>query len=101
MRFYKYLTYILDYKQINQTTAILVSLGFLCCFTNQQMLKVNTFTALGGNQDKTGTVPHDKLSEVISRFELTIPSQELVKMLESDNKGKITYASLLNFLTSN
>lgn len=61
-------------------------------------LKVNVFVALGGNTDKTGTISREKLSELIKRFELTISLQSLVKFLENDGKGNITYNSLVNFL---
>eukprot|EP00003_Mantamonas_plastica_P024575 TRINITY_DN459_c0_g2_i1.p1 TRINITY_DN459_c0_g2~~TRINITY_DN459_c0_g2_i1.p1 ORF type:complete len:112 (-),score=34.12 TRINITY_DN459_c0_g2_i1:78-413(-) len=52
---------------------------------------VAAFMAMGGNEDKSGTISSQKLIKVIHDFELTIDIESLIAETDTDNSGYIDY----------
>ena len=52
---------------------------------------IEAFIALGGNQDKTGSVTTESLKSIIDQFELSINIQELINEYDADNSGYIDF----------
>jgi Ca2+-binding EF-hand superfamily protein len=59
-------------------------------YQNEQDL-IEAFQALGGNEDKSGSVATSKLKGICDDFELSIDIGELVALYDSDNSGFIDY----------
>merc|ERR1712003_41648 len=49
------------------------------------------FVALGGNSDLTGTVSCSKLKNMVDVFDLDLDTDALLKILDEDENGSITY----------
>jgi len=57
-----------------------------------EMDTIDAFTALGGNEDKTGFVEQKKLVSVVrDEFGMTIKIDRLVEELDKDKDGKLSY----------
>eukprot|EP01023_Acetabularia_acetabulum_P068700 TRINITY_DN9785_c1_g1_i1.p2 TRINITY_DN9785_c1_g1~~TRINITY_DN9785_c1_g1_i1.p2 ORF type:complete len:162 (-),score=28.94 TRINITY_DN9785_c1_g1_i1:113-598(-) len=59
---------------------------------------IEAFVALGGNRDLSGKVLIQKLQDVINEFELTVSLPELVKDVDKDQSGEITYEEFFSML---
>lgn len=52
---------------------------------------ITVYTALGGHDDKTGTVDADKIRNICKKFELTIDVEELLNEIDADKSGYVEY----------
>jgi len=53
---------------------------------------VNAFIALGGGEDKTGTIDNKRLAKLVrDDFGLTIKLDKLIEELDIDKDGKINF----------
>ena len=52
---------------------------------------VAAFAAMGGNDDKTGSVKTAQLKEVIDSYELTVDIEMLIGMYDTDESGFLDY----------
>uniref|UniRef100_A0A7S0RM74 EF-hand domain-containing protein n=1 Tax=Chlamydomonas leiostraca TaxID=1034604 RepID=A0A7S0RM74_9CHLO len=52
---------------------------------------IDAFVALGGNADKTGKIPADRLREIIEEFELTLNVDKFIAEVDKDASGWIEF----------
>ena len=58
---------------------------------NDESDTIQAFIALGGNEDKTGTISTEKLTAVCTEFGLTIDINALIKEFDADGSGEVDY----------
>lgn len=61
---------------------------------------VSAFKALGGREDKTGTIESRQLEEVIVNFGFSIDIQALIREIDDDESGTVDYDEFFNLLYS-
>ena len=58
---------------------------------NDELGTIQAFIALGGNEDKTGTISTEKITAVCTEFDLTIDIHALIKEFDADGSGEVDY----------
>eukprot|EP01025_Chloroclados_australasicus_P001558 TRINITY_DN10396_c0_g1_i2.p1 TRINITY_DN10396_c0_g1~~TRINITY_DN10396_c0_g1_i2.p1 ORF type:complete len:163 (-),score=32.11 TRINITY_DN10396_c0_g1_i2:152-640(-) len=58
---------------------------------NDESDTIEAFVALGGQRDLSGKVQIAKLQAVVDEFELAVSISELVKDVDKDNSGEVTF----------
>jgi len=61
---------------------------------------LQAFTALGGNEDKTGEVAISRLASVIEIFDLNVKASDLIEQYDTDRSGMIDYTEFKAWIGS-
>jgi Ca2+-binding EF-hand superfamily protein len=61
---------------------------------------LDAFVAMGGNEDKSGSIDADLLIDVLkNQFKMTINIEALIKEVDEDDSGKIEYNEFKTLLS--